>query len=177
MAGQPDHQLPVIAFNFEDGSSDLYINGSKQDFWLPMMFTHTELYKCSIIEPELTRNMIMVQIQNNLQPINPEILGSRFIEDLNLMDYKQKLMNEYGEKEAITAGLYVEFKNSEVEQWTIVTTGQKNRRKTNVPKQWSEIGLHSGESTTILFDVNPNEIIFLPNSSVSQWMIFEIQLY
>ena len=58
----PDHQLPVITFNFEDGSSDLYIDRSKQDFWLPTMFTHTKLLKCKIIGPELTRNMIMVQV-------------------------------------------------------------------------------------------------------------------
>ena len=173
MAGQPDHQLPVITFNFEDGSSDLHINGEKQDFWLPTMFTHTELFKCNIIEPELTRNMIMVQVQDDLQPINPEVLKSRFIEDLSMMDYKQSLMNGYGDKDTITAGLYVEFKNSDVEKWAIFTTGRKKRGKTNVPKQWSEIGLHSGENTTILFDVIPNRINFMPNSSVSQWMAFD----
>ena len=58
----PDHQPPVITSYFEDGSSDLYIDGSKQDFCLPTMFTHTKLFKCKIIGPELTRNMIMVQV-------------------------------------------------------------------------------------------------------------------
>ena len=60
-----------------------------------------------------------------------------------------------------------------MEKWAIFTTGRKKRRKTNVPKQWSEIGLHSGENTTILFDLIPNKINFMPNSSVSQWMAFD----
>ena len=81
-------------------------------------------------------------------------------------------------KRTVSRLAYVEIKNNKVEQWTIVTTGKKKRRKTTTPKQWSEIGLHCGENTSILFYVDPNEISFLPNSSVSQWLTFdEIQLF
>ena len=178
MNGEPDQQLPMLTFDFLKGDSDLHINGSKQDFWLQTMFTHSALHKCNATEPDITRKMTKVQIQDDLNPVKVETLRPRFMENLSIMDHKQYLMNEYGNKDTITAGIYVEIRNNKVEQWSIVATGKKKRRKTTVPKQWSEIGLHCGENSTILFDVDPNEIAFLPNSSVSKWLTFdEIQLY
>ena len=178
MNGEPDQQLPVLTFDFHKGDSDLHINSSKQDFWLQTMFTHSALHKCNVIEPDITRNMTKVQIQDDLNPVQVETLRPRFMEKLSMMDYKQHLMNEYGNKDTITAGIYVEIRNNKVEQWSIVATGKKKRRKTTVPKQWSETGLHCGENSTILFDVDPNEIALLSNSSVSKWLSFdEIQLY
>ena len=178
MAGEPDQQLPVVIFDFHEGSTDLYINGSRKDFWLPTMFTHSELYKCNVSEPDVLSNMTKVQVQNELKPLSLETLRPRFVQNLSFFDYKQKLMDTFDNKDAITSGVYVEIQNNKIEQWTIVATGKKKRRKTTVPKQWSEIGLHCGENDVILLDVDPNEITFLPNSSVSQWLTFdEIQLY
>ena len=58
-------------------------------------------------------------------------------------------MDAFDKKDAITSGVYVEIQNNKIEQWTIVATGKKKRRKTTVPKQWSEIGLHCGENDVI----------------------------
>ena len=178
MTGIPDPQTPVIAFDLENGTSDLYIQGERQQFWLPVMFTHSELYMCGVIEPDIVRNMVMVEPDENLKPIDVNALEARFLENLSEMDFKERMIKEHGEKDCITTGLYVSIKNNKVEKWMLIATGPKKRRKTSVPKQWSEIGLYTGEHAQITFDVNPNDIRFKVNSSVSEWLSFdEMQLY
>ena len=167
MTGQPDRQTPVLAFGLCEGISDLYIEGDKKEFWLPIMFTHPELSMCAVVEPDVTRNMVMVQVQNNLKPIDVKALETRFIDDLSEIAFKETLIKEHGKKDCITTGLYVLLNDNKVEKWVLMTTGTKKRRKTPIPKQWSEIGLHAAEHAQITFDVDPNDINFKANSSVT----------
>ena len=60
---------PVLAFNLDEGSADLYINGEKSDHWLPLMFANKELKKCKLTEPEDVRDMAIVEIRNDLKPV------------------------------------------------------------------------------------------------------------
>ena len=113
-----------------------------------------------------------------LNPIDLNAQEARFIENLSEMDFKEKMIKEHGEKDCITTGLYLSIRNNKVEKWMMLATGLKKRRKTSVPKQWSEIGSFTGENAQITFDVNPNDIRFKVNSSVSDWLTFDaMQLY
>ena len=120
MTGIPDPQTPVIAFDLENGTSDLYIQGERQQFWLPVMFTHSELYMCGVIEPDIVRNMVMVEPDENLKPIDVNALEARFLENLSEMDFKERMIKEHGEKDCITTGLYVSIKNNKVEKWMLI---------------------------------------------------------
>ena len=168
---------PVLAFNLDEGSADLYIDGNKSNHWLPLMFANLDLKKCHIAEPEDAKDMAIVEIRKDMKMINPEEAANRVIPELSHNDFRHNLVNSDAAKNRLTAGVYVQVIDNVVSQWTIYLAGPVKKRKTTVPKSWTELGLNWAENTQIHFEVDPKNICFTPNSSVSKWLTFdEMQL-
>ena len=171
-----DPEMPLLAFDLREGKAEMYIDGNRQDMWLPVMFAQEEMDKWGVTEPGIKRNMIMVEVNDKMKGIPTEMISSRMKEEYNFMQYKQTLKESCGERELIV-GVYVQIRENNLLNWTLAASGATKRRKTSIPKQWAEIGFHAGPSTYIFFDVNPDNIKFKPNSCVSKWMSFdEMQL-
>ena len=175
--GGSEAPTPVLTFSLDEGSADLYINGNKMDYWLPLMFANLDFKKCSVAEPEDAKDMAIVEVMKDLKPINPEEAANRVVPELSPNDFRHNLVNSEAAKKGLIAGVYVQVKDNAVNQWIIYLAGPVKKRKTTVPKQWTELGLNWGESTFIHFEVDPKNIRFNPNSSVSNWLSFdEMQL-
>ena len=175
--GGSEAPTPVLTFNLDEGSADLYIDGNKMDYWLPLMFANLDLKKCRVAEPEDAKDMATVEVMKDLKPINPEEAANRVVPELSPNDFRHNLVNSEAAKKDLIAGVYVQVEDNVVNQWIIYLAGPVKKRKTTVPKQWTELGLNWGEGTFIHFEVDPKNIRFNPNSSVSNWLSFdEIQL-
>ena len=175
--GRSDAPTPVLAFLLNEGSAELFINGNKMDYWLPLMFANLDLKKCGINEPEDTKDMAIVEINKDLKYINSEEAACRVIANLSHNDFRHHLLNSEAAKDRVVAGVYVQVDDNIVNQWSIYLAGPAKKRKTTVPKQWTELGLNWAENTVIHFEVDPKNIKFNHNSSVSNWLTFdEMQL-
>lgn len=168
---------PVLAFSLDEGSADLFIDGEKRDHWLPLMFANKDLKKCHLTEPEDARDMAIVETRRDIKPVSSEEAAGRALDEFSQNDFRHQLVNSDAAKKGLTGGVYVQVNDNVVDHWTIYLAGPARKRKTTVPKQWTELGLNWSENTFINFELDPKNIRFNPNSSVSSWLSFdEMQL-
>ena len=151
---------PVLAFSLDEGSADLFINGEKRDYWLPLMFANKDLKKCQLTEPEDARDMAIVEIRKDIKPVNSEEAAGRALDEFSQNDFRHQLVNSDAAKKGLTGGVYVQVNDNVVSHWTIHLAGPIRKRKTTVPKQWTELGLNWGENTSINFELDPKNIRF-----------------
>ena len=177
LMGGREAPTPVLAFRLEEGSADLFIDGERKEYWLPLMFANLDLRKCGLSEPEDPKDMAIVQISKDMKQINLEDAASKVIQELSHNDFRHMLVNSEEAKKNLVAGVYVQVIDNVINEWTIYLAGPIKKRKTTVPRHWTELGLNWSENTTISFEMDPKNIRFNPNSSVSNWLTFdEMQL-
>ena len=170
--------LPTLAFNFKNGAAELFKNGEKQDSWLPVMFTNKSLNKAMLTEAGSSKDMIMVKVSSVTKLMEVLDLTSLIAEEVGSMEFRHKFNEQNAKNEGIKVAAYCTVKNDKLHSWNLFTSGAVKTRKTSVPHCWTAIGIHSKENTQIKFEVNPNNIIFLTNKTVSRWMTFdEMQLH
>ena len=95
---------PVLAFSLDEGSADLFINGEKRDYLLPLMFANKDLKKCQLTEPEDARDMAIVEIRKDIKPVNSEEAAGRALDEFSQNDFRHQLVNSDAAKKGLTGG-------------------------------------------------------------------------
>ena len=99
--GGREAPTPVLAFRLEEGSADLFIDGERKEYWLPLMFANLDLRKCGLSEPEDPKDMAIVQISKDMKQINLEYAASKVIQELSHNDFRHMLANSDEAKKSL----------------------------------------------------------------------------
>ena len=56
-----DHQKPVITIGLNDGTSDLFLQGERLQFWPTDLSISSEMYMCEVTKWDIAKNTVRVK--------------------------------------------------------------------------------------------------------------------